>query len=580
MKSIYYFLFLMLQFILLCQFSHAMSDRYALVIGNSNYEGSILKNPVNDARLMSETLKTLGFKVTELIDADIRAMDEAVIDFGRNLARGGVGLFYFAGHGIQYQSKNYLIPLHTNIIKETDLKYEAFNVGKVFDEMGYADNGLNIVILDACRDNPLIRSFRRAKQGLAETSDAPSGLLLAYSTSPGKQAADGIGENSPYTSHLVAAIKKEGLPLELVFKEVIRNVKLETSGQQIPWVSSSVDADFYFNRKNPVVIQQQSMDYKIVPSPQSRKSDNSEAQFELMYWESVVNNPSKDKYRSYLTKYPTGHFKEIAESEIRQLQKNTIQSTSQSKSYSTVNSDIRALSVSEKQIKICEKHLKAYRLSRGANGNALSCYNAILKKYPENKAALLGLSNIEDAYVQLIHKSIDNDRSEKTKRYMARLESINPKNTDLLQFKEFLASKKKPDTELAYITEEQKQIFDEYLEIIVEMLDEGALNAKEQSKVKQYLLKLQKINSSDPGYLSLERKFYARYSNSHTEKIISENDQQVFNEYLEVIDEMMEEQALNKKQRKKIDKYLNKLQKLNPHSPELMRVKNEYNKIK
>jgi formylglycine-generating enzyme required for sulfatase activity len=221
--------------------------RTALVIGNSTYTDSPLSNPKNDAEDIAALLRELQFEVSLKTNADQQEMEQAIRDFGTRLqSKGGVGLFFYAGHGIQSQGSNYLIPVNAVLEREKDLRYKAVNLGQILDEMRFAQNPLNLVILDACRNNPLTRSFRSGERGLAPINDAPSGLLLAYSTSPNQVAADGDGRNSPFTLHLKQALVKPGLPLELTFKEVVKGVKRSTANKQIPWYNSSVSGDFYF----------------------------------------------------------------------------------------------------------------------------------------------------------------------------------------------------------------------------------------------------------------------------------------------------------------------------------------------
>jgi len=159
-----------------------------------------------------------------------------------------VGLFYYAGHGLQVNGINYIIPLDAEIREETDVKYEAVDAGRVLDAMYNAGNAFNIVILDACRDNPLARGFRSGFSGLARM-DAPKGTIVAYSTSPGKLALDGKGRNSPYTAALVDYMDDPGLTIEQVFKKCRRRIDRATNGKQIPWESTSLTGDFYFSTK-------------------------------------------------------------------------------------------------------------------------------------------------------------------------------------------------------------------------------------------------------------------------------------------------------------------------------------------
>jgi len=228
----------------------ATEQRIALVIGNGNYSSSPLKNPVNDATDMAIMLKRLGFAVTLKKNASLQEMDEAIVEFGNSLKRGGVGLFYYAGHGVQVNGTNYLLPVGTKINKESDVKYYAVDANKILDEMANANNGLNIVMLDACRDNPFARTFRNATRGLAIVGSAPSGTFISYSTSPGNIARDGDGRNSPYTAALLKYIREPGLSINEVFIKVRQNVRKSTG--QTPWELSSLEGNFYFNQGQAV----------------------------------------------------------------------------------------------------------------------------------------------------------------------------------------------------------------------------------------------------------------------------------------------------------------------------------------
>lgn len=224
----------------------AQRPRVALVFGNGAYPDSRLANPPNDARLIADVLVRCRFDVILKTDATLREMEAAIADFGRKLTPNSVGFVFYAGHGIQSAGRNYLIPVDATLQRETDLKYETVDADRILDEMVYAHNGLNIFILDACRNNPLTRSFRSAKRGLARLDNVPSGTLLAYSTAPGEVALDGSENNSPYSYHLARFMQQPGLLLEMVFKNVLKAVKDETHGRQIPWISSSISGDFYF----------------------------------------------------------------------------------------------------------------------------------------------------------------------------------------------------------------------------------------------------------------------------------------------------------------------------------------------
>ncbi|HEV7614461.1 MAG TPA: caspase family protein [Steroidobacteraceae bacterium] len=232
----------------------AAETRIALVIGNSDYASGPLPNPANDAKLVGEALTSLGFDVIARRNADQTTMKRAIQEFGSRLEKAGpsaVGLFYYAGHGMQLSGRNYLIPTTARIEREGDVEIEAVSADWVIEQMRYARNRLNIVILDACRNNPFTRSMRSVDHGLA-TMDAPAGILIAYSTAPGAVAADGSGRNSPYTEALTQAIREMHEPVEQVFKHVRVGVMSVTAGKQVPWESSSLTGDFYFAAPNKV----------------------------------------------------------------------------------------------------------------------------------------------------------------------------------------------------------------------------------------------------------------------------------------------------------------------------------------
>ena len=230
-------------------------DRLALAIGNSAYRTAPLKNPINDARDMAAALRNLGFKIILKTNADQRTMEDAIRSFGRQLRNGGIGLFYFAGHGVQMGGRNYLMPVDARIESESDVKYEAVDAGRVLGKMEDAGNQLNIVILDACRNNPYARVFRSDQSGLARM-DAPTGSLIAYATAPGEAAADGPERNGIFTKHLIQHMMEPNLTIEQVLKRVRIDVAKQTNGRQIPWESSSLMGDFYFNpSKTPDAVQ-------------------------------------------------------------------------------------------------------------------------------------------------------------------------------------------------------------------------------------------------------------------------------------------------------------------------------------
>jgi Caspase domain len=221
--------------------------RLALVIGNGAYPFAPLRNAVNDARDFTAALKDSGFDVTVLENASLRDTRLALRDFGDRLKQqGGVGLFYFAGHGMQVKGRNYLIPVAAQIAREDEVEFEGLDANQVLEKLDAAGNRFNIVILDACRNNPFARAFRSSTQGLAQM-DAPSGAVVAFATSPGSVASDGAGRNGLYTQYLIQNVQQPGLKIEEVFKQVRAAVRRDSNGMQTPWESTSLEGDFYFH---------------------------------------------------------------------------------------------------------------------------------------------------------------------------------------------------------------------------------------------------------------------------------------------------------------------------------------------
>lgn len=226
--------------------------RLALVIGNSKYShGAFLLNPANDAKAMTKVLEKVGFEVESYTDADQKTVKMAMDKFGEKLENYQVGLFYYAGHGVQVNGNNYIIPVDANLSMENDVEYDCVEVGRILGKMEDSGCETNIIILDACRDNPFERKWsgRSVKtQGLA-FMNAPSGSIIAYSTSPGRTASDGTGENGLYTSALLKYIQVPNLILEDVFKNVRSEIEKISDGRQTPWESTSLKGSFYFLRE-------------------------------------------------------------------------------------------------------------------------------------------------------------------------------------------------------------------------------------------------------------------------------------------------------------------------------------------
>jgi uncharacterized caspase-like protein len=221
-------------------------NRIALVIGNSAYKSKPLANPINDARAVARALNDAGFAVKVRTNLTRSQMREEIRRFGDELReQRGVGLFFFAGHGVQVNGRNYLIPVSSDIRREHEVEDEALDANFVLSTMESAKARMNIVILDACRDNPFVASFRSSLGGLAPMS-TPSGSIIAYATAPGQTASDGDGANGLYTKHLVEQISVPGQGILDMFVNVRNGVQRDSGGRQTPWELSSLTMPFQF----------------------------------------------------------------------------------------------------------------------------------------------------------------------------------------------------------------------------------------------------------------------------------------------------------------------------------------------
>jgi len=291
--------------------------RVALIIGNSQYVHiTQLENPVNDARLMANTLRDLGFNLIgegPQLDLDKAGFDQAVQQFGHELQGADVGLFYYAGHGLQVRGANYLVPVGANPTREADVAFQMFDANLVLRQMEGSGTKLNIVILDACRNNPLGgRGLRSTNNGLAKML-APEGTLISFATQPGNVAQDGADGNSPYTRALVQTIRNPGIDIFRTFNEVGLAVTSATSGAQQPWVSASpIKGEFYFAGPivpaiiPPVVVN---------PSPPADPHAGARRDYELA---SQVG--TKEAWEQFLSNHNEGFYANLARQNLVKLE--------------------------------------------------------------------------------------------------------------------------------------------------------------------------------------------------------------------------------------------------------------------
>ena len=283
-------------------------DRVALVIGNAAYSKlEALDNPVNDARLITRTLERAGFKVTLRENLDRGAMFGALKEFGARLNENTVAVLYYAGHALQMRDQNFMIPVDAEIRSEDEIAIQGMDLTYILGQMSRAKSRVNVVILDACRDNPFAKRAStpsQATQGLAQM-DAPIGTLLAYATAPGKQAPDGIGQrgNSVYTAQLAQHLLTPGLPVEIMFKRVREAVVRESRQLQVPWEHSSLLGEFAF-----------------VPGLNaSTEVAEADGNAELALWAGIQRSTRADDFRAYLRQYPKGRFADVARARVADL---------------------------------------------------------------------------------------------------------------------------------------------------------------------------------------------------------------------------------------------------------------------
>lgn len=287
--------------------ARAGEQRVALVIGNAAYQSlPSLGNPVKDATDIASALIAAGFDTTIRTDVRRRDLYKLIDAFAAKIAASPetVGLFYYAGHGVQTNGKNYLIPVDAAVQNEGELEAEAVDAGKVLRAMADARNAVNIVILDACRDNPL-PAGRSLSRGLVQM-EAPRGTFIGYAAGPGQAALDGEpGQNGIFTGVLLQELKSSK-PIEEVFKRTIAGVEQRTFGRQVPWMESSLQGDFYFLGPATVNVTP--------PAPAAAPLDG-----ELLFWQSIMANGTIADFEEYLRQYPQGRFVVPARSRVAAL---------------------------------------------------------------------------------------------------------------------------------------------------------------------------------------------------------------------------------------------------------------------
>jgi hypothetical protein len=354
---------------------YSNETKTALVIGNANYDGntlSKLKNPINDARAVRDKLQKKGFDVLYLEDVNMRTIDRTLREFTDKLRNSKVGLFYFAGHGIEVKNQNYLLPLEAKIKDEYDVKYETLSVSEIVDRMKNSGTRLNMVLLDACRSNP----FKRGASGLAAMENA-QGTLIAFATDSGSTAADNPNEsNGLFTKHLLKAFDKPVNQREL-FAQVRENVFKESHQEQTPYLNDGTIGTFYFTLPDSNIENKETIG-KI------KNNDTLELSKEKVFWEVVKEENNQEYYELYLMKYPSGLFVDIAK-----LKMDKISHKGVSKQPTVIKKDQSANLINKHKLIFLPHDITSENTNRNCNMNVTNILKSITSEIKKNSIDII-----------------------------------------------------------------------------------------------------------------------------------------------------------------------------------------------
>ena len=329
--------------------------KVALVVGNAAYQQTPLRNTRNDASVMAEKLRQLGFDVIEKHDIGQKQIGRALAEFRSRLQPGNIALFYYAGHGVQVDGVNYLPAVDADIATEEDVPTQSLDVRRVLSVMETSKTRINLVFLDACRNNPYSRSIRSSGEGLARIA-VPSGSLIFYATRPGSVADDGNDGNGLYTEKLLASMDIPGLTVEQIQKRVAAEVKVASKGRQEPWMEGLLEGEFYFRPNG------QDTAPAIAHAPASAAVDE-----ETAYWNEVSKSDQHTAYDAYLRLYPKGRYLHLAQGWLQREQQNQ-----------------------EARLRLKED----MTWQEAQNGDSISGYKAYLALYPQGRYATTGRQRI------------------------------------------------------------------------------------------------------------------------------------------------------------------------------------------
>jgi uncharacterized caspase-like protein/predicted metal-dependent hydrolase len=448
----------------------ADEPRVALLIGNGAYASDPLHNAVRDTRALAAILTATGFSVTKLEDAGYREMLDALRNFGQKMQRQrGAALFYFSGHGLQMEGENYLMPVDSDIRRAHEIKYSALHVAQVLDEMEYANNRINIVVLDASRNSSFAGEYRSVSRGLAQVK-APGGTMIALATAPGNVSTDAKEHSSLYTKQLIANLSVPGLPIEQVFKRVRADVMHESDGAQVPWENSSLVGDFYFTLPANGVVSASPPSMHLpnpVSQPAAAAPASSQAS-ELAHWNSIKHSEKPDDYATYLQTYPEGQFQALARFRLRKYQRQSSRAsntapppkavaasgfgaakpqaavTNAPPTFNTSTASQAALALTlaqpkpysppmpafsfptpeEELLAKAQNAFKANRLTTPINDSAVKWSKEVLALNPNNTQAQQMIQQVVDKYVGWSSSNLRREKFAKAQRYLEKAERL------------------------------------------------------------------------------------------------------------------------------------------------------------
>ena len=417
----------------------AAPRRVALVIGNAAYaHARLLRNPPNDAEAISASLGRLGFTVTRLDDAGKAELEKGLQAFKSAASGSEIALVFYAGHGMEVDQRNFLVPVDARLANADDVEYEAVSLDLVMRAVGRA-SGLGLVILDACRNNPFVTAMQRRGstraigRGLARV-EPTGGTLVAYAAKEGTEAADGEGRNSPYTTALLRYLEEPGLEVGLMFRRVHDAVLAATGGSQKPFTYGSLSSAAVYLKAS----SSPTPPAPTAPAADDGDSDRVRAErlaAEREFWQSIKASNNSADFTAYLEQYPGGMFEALARRRLREPKPAPL----------------------TELLAACAAHLQANRLTTGAGGTALACYQEVLAQQPGNMQALEGLAAIAERYRQWAEAAAQRADWQRARGYVQKLRQINAEHPALAVLESRLEAAARAEVERQQQAARQKQ---------------------------------------------------------------------------------------------------------------------------